>query len=151
MLSPSILQTGLPERTHESFANLKVGDRIWNFDTNRRVYRHHDGRKSNAPIYREHFQECIIAGETKASWLVSSWPNSPIEYATKVNKKTLLSATGKGNGFGCGWYTDATREVVLWLHDHHAKIAKVLEECKDIQKLEQIAAILNYQPVTTEE
>lgn len=65
---------------------MKVGDHIYRFDINRRVYERKPGKKYGGRIiYREHWQELSITGETSRSWLVQrfSGDRSPL----KVPKK----------------------------------------------------------------
>ncbi len=45
---------------------MKIGDTIWRFNTNRRVY----SDDKSAPIWREHWEPLTIIGETTRSWLV---------------------------------------------------------------------------------
>lgn len=48
-----------------------IGMKVWRFDENRRVYaRNADGKASGGPIWREHWVEAQIIGETRASWLI---------------------------------------------------------------------------------
>ena len=49
---------------------MKVGDKVWIFDTNRRVYPKVNGRVTGGPIYAEHFVQAEITGETSKSWIV---------------------------------------------------------------------------------
>lgn len=146
-----ILQHG-PERFHPSFATLKVGSRIWNFDTNRRQYKRNiTGYAIGSPIFSAHFAAREIAGETKQSWLVLPYAGWPIERADKVNKKTLLSSSKGGPGTGCAWHTDETRDVLIWIHLNERKLISALENCKDLDRLKQIAALLGHKEILTEE
>jgi len=53
---------------NKKLKNLKVGDTVWVFDINRRVY---DGNGLGAKIiYREHFRPVHIIGETSRSWIL---------------------------------------------------------------------------------
>lgn len=66
---------------------MKVGDHLWHFDRDRLIYRRDENNRSvGAPIYREHFVQYTITGETKLSWLVGATHR----VLFKINKKTLL-------------------------------------------------------------
>lgn len=57
-----------------------VYPRVWLFDINRRVYqRDASGRAFGSPIWREHWEEQVIVGETRVSWVT--------EWGKKVPKK----------------------------------------------------------------
>jgi hypothetical protein len=78
--------------------NLKIGDSVWIFDENRRVYSKDGGGWSN-PIWREHWREHFVIGETSRSWLVGltkdSKPTSgsviKIQKASHYNAKIAYS------------------------------------------------------------
>jgi hypothetical protein len=58
----------------------QVGDTIWIFDENRRVYaRDASGKMFGAAIWREHWRPTKITGETKVSWVTRD--------GMKINKK----------------------------------------------------------------
>jgi hypothetical protein len=59
---------------------LKVGDTIFEYNPNHRIYERADGTKTGRAIELGHYHPRQITGETKQSWLVGS---------DKVNKKTL--------------------------------------------------------------
>ena len=49
-----------------------VGMKLWFFDLNRRVYpRDTSGRTTGPAIWREHWREVEIKGETSRSWIIS--------------------------------------------------------------------------------
>lgn len=49
---------------------LKIGDKLWKFDTNRRRYGP-DRSVSSPPLYREHWFEVEIVDETTRSWITN--------------------------------------------------------------------------------
>lgn len=104
---------------------LKVGDKVWRFDQNRRVY---DGTGSfgGKVIYAEHFYQDVITGETSRSWIVG-------KYGYRVNKKTLE-----------GIYTDEQKANDIWMHNNRYKIASIVDRCNDVEKMRQIAQIVGY-------
>lgn len=88
--------------------NLKVGDEVWLFDTNRRVYRDNKSFTSS-PIYSEYFYKVKISGETKRSWIINR---------DKYNKKTLD-----------GLYTEELKEEKIWMNDNMMKIKDRISSC----------------------
>lgn len=66
-------------RTYTS--EVAVGSRVFVFDGNRRRYS--DTNRSR-PIYREHFVEMTVVGETSRSWLVGYH----LRDVRKIDKKT---------------------------------------------------------------
>lgn len=116
---------------------LKVGDRVWEFDINKRVYAPGAQR---GPIFAEHFRERWIVGEEGRSWLVSTdrrgtWGKE------KIGKHHLAKRHH---------YTDAEREAMIWANDHRYKLVRRLERCTDLATLKAIAEILGYNPDSQE-
>jgi len=70
---------------------MQIGDKVWIFDGNRRIYEDDKGNKTQNPWYRGHFVEKYIIGETKQSWIVG-YKGNDIDSKTnfKANKKTLI-------------------------------------------------------------
>ncbi len=141
------------ERWHLSFDALQIGNRIWNFDINCRIYPPRNSRPNfggPSPIYEKHFREFTIIGETKFCWLAvrdASWSH---ERATKVNKKSLQSANTGGANTDTQWFTDATKHVAVWLQANRLPLANAISNCKNIHILKQVAHLLEYQEVTPE-
>ena len=51
--------------------DLKVGDTVWVFDGNRRVYERDDnGRREGGPIWIKHWVSAKVVGETSRSFVV---------------------------------------------------------------------------------
>ena len=97
---------------------MKVGDKVWLFDGNRRIY---DKKFGSAPIYAEHFYLAEITGETSRSWLI---------HGDRYSKKTLL-----------GIYNSNQREDMIWENTNRYKIIDLVRYCS-IEKLKDIDRIL---------
>ena len=95
---------------------MKVGDKVWLFDFNRRVYPK-NGSISNSPIYSEYFYQATIDGETSRSWIV---------LCQKFPKKNPI-----------GLYTDKQKADKIWVNENRYRIVKLVENCS-IEKLKQI-------------
>lgn len=72
----------------------KIGDPIWIFDDNQRVYSKPDGSKTNAPIWHGHWKRRVITAETSRSWLLDGSENAKKSSRVRVEKnhqKTFTS------------------------------------------------------------
>lgn len=105
---------------------MQVGDTVWVFSQNHRVYhRDSNGKCFGGPIYREHFVQRTIVGETTKSWLLVD--------GTKISKKTLE-----------GIYTDQQKEDSTWDHDTRFEIVDKIRygDSVSVQQLREIAKII---------
>lgn len=124
--------------TTDEIASLKIGDILYNFDGNRRVYRRNEaGIASGGPIYQDHFEAVPIIGETKVSWILK-------RYDAKVNKKNLSSVCQFADR---GFFTESAMIADIWLHEHRYKIAKEVERA-GVDHLKEVARIIGYVAVT---
>lgn len=109
--------------------DIKVGDKFFMFDTNRRVYeRDEKGHATGGPTFRGHFYEVTIDGETSRSWLVGKWK------PTKVPKSDPFSVL----------YTEAMIDDAEWVSRHRSRIASLVQFTKDPDTLRNIAEIVGY-------
>lgn len=97
---------------------MKVGDEIWMFDENRRVYK----KGNNHPIFSEHFFKIKIDGETSKSWLIGG---------KKFSKKNPV-----------GIYTYEQKEDKIWDRENRHEIIEKIRFCS-INELKQIYSIVN--------
>jgi hypothetical protein len=98
--------------------------KCWVFDINRRVYeKDANGKCTGGPIWREHWQEVKIVGETKKSWI------------TLYNKKIPKNG---GQGIAFSQEEISKFEVV----EKRWRIADAVRDCRNYEKLKQIADIL---------
>ncbi len=103
---------------------MKVGDTIWYFDVNRRVYPP-KGSVSTACIYREHWRPVEIKSETSRSWI------------------TLYGKAPKKGGRG--WvFTEQEIDGDVWREHHAWKVGRMVERCRDAEKLKRVAEIVGY-------
>jgi len=102
---------------------MKVGDKVWLFDYNRRIYPK-TGGISSSPIYVEYFYQAIIDRETSRSWVVLN---------QKFPKKNPI-----------GIYTDEQKNDKIWDYENRPKIVRLVEQCST-DKLKQIEKILALQ------
>lgn len=116
---------------------LGIGSRIWIFDVNTRVYPQKDGQSFGAPIWRSHWVEWFIVGETKVSWLISRIKaDIPDDRTPKVPKK------GATDRVVC---SEAELDELAWVHDNHRRIGENLRRLRPSQ-LRAIDALLNEAP-----
>lgn len=104
---------------------LKIGDTIWLFDRERRVYaQDSSGRSFGAPIWREHWGPYVITGETRVSWVVRG--------DTKIPKRG-------------GRYIAFSEEEVdqrCWVDENAYRLGLTVGMLKDYALLRQIAELV---------
>ena len=96
--------------------DVKIGSPCWLFSENNRSY---DGRRRL--IWRKHWVEAEIVGETRVSWIVEGRPHC------KIDKKTL-QIRQKGDGFGPKRVVWSKKELdgVCWVHENRYHILEEL-------------------------
>ena len=112
-------------------SDLKVGDSIWCFDINRRKYAPPEPGcryPTGGPIYREHWRQVEITGETSRSWV------------------TLYGKCPKRGGHGWA-LTEAEVDDDVWAHDHRYKISNRICHRYDVPAsvLREIAKLIGYE------
>jgi hypothetical protein len=129
---------------------LKIGDSVWIFDSNHRVYPKPEPGHSYAgggPIYREHWRERFIIGETSRSWLIGyRRDGTPVHSRIKVAKTLPGSIHCSGRGYGPSKiaYSWTEVEADVWAHGHRYPIVRMVERC-DGETLKQVAALIGYE------
>jgi len=107
---------------------MKIGDTIYCFDLNRRIY---DKGMRGSPIWIKHWDERVIESETSRSWVLR-WGN-------KINKRQLEA--GELRNYKVTW--EEVKELE-WVHVHKHRISKLVDGVQDIDKLHAIADIVGY-------
>lgn len=126
---------------------IRVGSVVWFFDVNRRVY--DEGRRL---VYREHFREVPIIGETPRSWILG-----PGLAVAKLAKKCGLEthnlmggdyavAQRGGNRYRV-FLSRAQVDRDIFVHDNRQTIVTALGDCTNVVALRQVAVILGIQVV----
>lgn len=107
----------------------KVGDPVWVFDENRRVYAKDKDGKSNGggPIWREHWEKSEIVSETSRSWI--------LRYGIKVPKN--------GHNSTRFAFSLACIEEQAFVHENRYRISMEVSRSNDAAKLRTIDAILS--------
>ena len=109
----------------------KVGDTVWIFDINRRVYANGG---HGAPIYAEHWYGRVIESESRLSWLLSG--SLKVDKATGEIRQNLPGQHGK---------VQFSREAVdadIWRNDNAGRITQAVNHCFDAETLRAIDALL---------
>jgi hypothetical protein len=110
----------------------KVGDIIWHFDDNRRVYERDGlGRAVGGPIYDEHFIACTITGEVGRSWLV---------YALGIEEKIAKVRIDQPHS---NWFSNTGRIDDIWIHDHRHKICELIFG-SNAATMRKVAEVIGY-------
>lgn len=117
----------------ETARDLKIGDRIWIFDVNKRVYETDKfGRRHGGPIYRHHWVPHVINGETSRSWL----------YGPEFSP-SKLAKNAKENPRNGIVFSEAALEDAIWSNSVRYRLANEIDKA-DVSQLRRIAEILNY-------
>lgn len=117
---------------------MQIGDRVWRFDVNRRVYpKPTPGNvlPTGGPIFAEHFVPYEIMGEEKRSWLIGRPHTRP----DKVGKHMI------DIGPGGVWFSDLGREAGIWLADNRHPLSEAVRKCHDVDVLRQVAMLVGYE------
>jgi hypothetical protein len=102
---------------------IKIGDTYFIFSENNRVY-----EKSNGNIiYRKHFVETKIHGETSRSWIIGPW----------------YSKVPKSNPWGILFTAEMVDDAV-WAKENKWKISNAVQRLNDIRLLRNVAEIIGY-------
>ena len=107
---------------------IEVGSSVWLFDINRRVYVDDAGNKTSSPVWRHHWRECLIVGETSRSWILDY-------FETKIPKK------GFDERKVCFSMKDVLDQV--WVHDNRYKIELAIRDLS-LKKLRKVATVIGY-------
>ena len=104
----------------------QVGDTIWIFNINRRVYqRDEKGRAFGGPIWREHWGPDQITGETSRSWL-TKWGN-------KIPKN------GKADGVA---FSEIEIDQAAYVNDKAHRVARAVQSLSCYDTLKRVEAAL---------
>ena len=115
---------------------VNVGDPIWYFDVNCRVYRKDaNGRSMGGPIWAEHWREYAIIGQTSRSWIVGTESGCIFGKIPK-NKH-------------CSWrgYARSKEEIQqkAYIEENRYAISEKLRSIDDYAVLRQIATLIGYE------
>lgn len=114
----------------EAERKVSVGDPVWVFDINIRKYRKDEnGRSFGGPIWREHWRQQEIVGETSRSWITN--------FGAKI-----LKSGAKGVAFSV---EEVEREAFVQENRH--LIAAGVRDVKDYGLLKKIADLIGYKEV----
>lgn len=126
---------------------IKIGTRLWCFDTNHRIYeKEDDGRSSSGssggPIYEKYFRERYVVGENKKSWLVShDKTDSPEDHwVIKVSKVTMCAKSRYC--IGTNYYTDQQKDDMVFLDKHKHNTIDAIRNIS-APLLKQVMEVLN--------
>ena len=112
--------------------SLKIGDTIWLYDQNRRVYRPKQPGEifsSGGPIYREHWRPLVIVAENSRSWIT--------EHGNKCPKK--------GDHFG--WcISEKELDDDCFVNDNRHKISDKIRSVNDADLLRAVAKLIGHEP-----
>lgn len=116
-----------PEQPHEEGLDGTICyPSCWVFDINKRVYRRDENGRpcGGGPIWREHWRETKIVGETKVSWIT--------EWGKKIPKKG-----GQGICF-----SERELDEASWVQENRNRLSDAVRSLKDFTTLKSVSEIL---------
>lgn len=110
---------------------FSVGDTVYYFDGNRRVYRPEDGM-GGRPIYREYFRPVVIVGEVARSWKLNVSVTVGDRSVTKISKAAAETM----------FFTAAEVDRAVWVEENAYRIRAFVRDCDDYETLQAIDAVI---------
>lgn len=109
--------------------SLKVGDTVWVFDQNRRIY---PKDRQGGPIWSEHWRPEKITGETSRSWIIGNhaWTQK------KLPKKGAAPFRVA--------YSQEEIDKAAWVHDNRYRLSHEIDRCEDYDTLKKVAELVGY-------
>ena len=114
-----------------------IGRKVWVFRSERRVYeRDARGHAHGGPIWREHWCEGVIDGETPRLWLVG-FPKS-------TGDRPGLMGRFPKKGVPDGFALDEKQiDRLAWRHEHAHRIAAAIQHAP-LDQLIEVARLIDY-------
>lgn len=114
---------------------LQVGDTIWVFDDNHRVYtKPQKGRAWGKIIWREHWVPRTIIGETRVSF----------EYATRGGRKREGTIPKRGPLPSNIALSQQHIDEYEWVNRHKYRLSRDVERITDPATLRKVAEIIGF-------
>jgi len=112
---------------------FSVGQRVWEFDINHRVYPR-GGGVGVGPIYAEHFRPLWIKGVEGRSYLVSRYEDGGYPFKVSFEKAERR------------FMDDADRDDCAWVDFHRCRVETAVGRCRDGAVLKKVAELVGYKP-----
>lgn len=122
---------------------LEIGQTVWYFDENRRVYRKKPGDlySSGAPVWREHWTPYEVVGETSRSYIIGLPASSYRPF--KISKKDVVEGTGLK-----GWAFSLEEIDQKAFVEQAVEIAEKIRWTKDYKTLRAVCDLIGFEPKT---
>lgn len=118
-----------------------IGQRVFVWDENRRVYRRDaSGKAMGSPIWREHWRPAVICGETPRYWLAGHAIDSNVTLS-----RCLAKIPKKGDLPSNIALDEQHIERRAWIAEHRGHLANMIRtiECHDT--LRKVAELIGYE------
>jgi hypothetical protein len=120
---------------------MKIGDKLWSFDGNRR---HYAGKGLSARIiYREHFYPVEIIGETSRSWVIGCEGSKNEIF--KVPKSDPSREKHGEFSMRPMLFTEQAVNDECWCQENRHKIVRKIEQENDTTILRRVAEIIGFE------
>jgi hypothetical protein len=121
---------------------LAVGQKLWRFEPNKRVYEKENGYPRL--VYRHHWIEngATVVGETRVNWLVVPYDKEP-PYNLFMRD---IARVPKNGPLPPEYAVDAAVvEQDIWVHDNKYKLIDVIQKSRDYAALKAVAELVGYE------
>ena len=108
---------------------MKINDKVWIFDINHRVYESGD----STPVFRKHFVECYIIGETTQSWILAPSMDWSINFGIKYKKKNPIKEI---------YESQEEIDNACWINDNRYNLSEKIHRCNNYEILSKINKLL---------
>lgn len=126
---------------------MKIGDSVWIYDSNCRIYPKDENGKhipNSSPDYRLSWLEKFVIGETRISWIVANSRDAKPGQkwrCHKIPKKPEFQST-EVRGVA---YSAEELDAAVWQSSHRWRVIRMVEHCNG-DTLRKIAELVGYQP-----
>lgn len=124
---------------------VKVGDRVWVFDENRRVYPKDERGHStgHSPIWREHWIEHRIVGENRATFFL--WSGKDHSFQTdrlSIYRRLSKADLKSGEPLRGMIFDEKDLDRRAWVHENAYKLSDAVRRSLNFEALAQVARLV---------
>ena len=119
---------------------MKLGDKVWILDNNRRTYTDPEGNKLSSPWYRGHFVEMYVTSETEQSYTLGYKPDSTGGYKVKKSDPFIRGIIGIDPKI---YYSEKEVDDACWIHDNKQRLIHYIQSSDDARLLQSIDYLIN--------
>jgi hypothetical protein len=133
-----------PRDKHFDARALKVGDAVWVYDENRRVYKRDEhGNTTGGPVWREHWVKHVVVGENRATFFLATSNRYPFDEKRVGHYRRIRKADLKvGAPLRDVAFDEKDLDRRAWIQDNADALSVCVQRSLDFEKLAQVARML---------